>query len=84
MICRATGCHAEAMPTGPENPKGLCGACHETNETRRVRLKPGPKKAKPESIAKGRETRRRNAEAKEARRAAIREGLGLPPLKGAA
>lgn len=52
MICRARGCLNEPMPTTPENPKGLCGRCHEYDEEYLVRLKPGCPKMSPETIAK--------------------------------
>lgn len=67
MICRARGCFNFAMPKGPENPKGLCGVCHEQDEEYPVRLKSGPGGINAEVIAKRNETRRRNREAKQAR-----------------
>ena len=67
MICRARGCFNFAMPKGPENPKGLCGVCHEDDEDAPVRLKSGPREVSAEAIAKRNETRKRNREARQAR-----------------
>lgn len=72
MICRAKGCHREAMPNG-----NLCGACDEANEEHPLTLKPGPGRVSSETVAKRSATRRKRIEERDARRAAIREGLGL-------
>ena len=59
------------MPRGAENPKGLCGRCHEDDEEYPVRLKPGfaPGTASPEAIARRTESRKQ----KRNERAALRE-----------
>ena len=84
MICRAKGCPNWAMPMNAENPKGLCGKCHEDDEEYPVRLKSGPKEMSPEALARRSATRKRNIEERDAKRAELRERIGLPPLKGAA
>lgn len=76
MICRAWGCPNFAMPTNTENPKGLCGRCHEADEDEPVRLKPGPRNGvvSAEAVAKRNATRARHKAEKLARIAEIKAG----------
>lgn len=70
-ICRARGCYNSAMPMGVDNPKCLCGVCHESDEDSPVRLKPGPMNVDAEIVAKRNATRRANRAAKEAHYAEV-------------
>ena len=62
--CQASGCYNSPMPVSRDNPKGLCGACHEADEDCPVRLKPGPTSVGLEAIRKRNETRQLNKEEK--------------------
>jgi len=58
--CQASGCYNQPMPVSRDNPKGLCGCCHEKDEDFPVRLKPGPTSVGLEAIQKRNETRALN------------------------